>query len=232
LLLACSCSDELSDSSRWSDLDAASGDSHTGIPAQPFGEEHKGEATYYAATGAGNCSFPASPNDLLVAAMNASDYANSQLCGACVRVSGPKGSVDLRIVDQCPECKSGDLDLSPMAFGKIAELSAGRVPMSWIAIPCPISDPLVYHFKDGANPWWFAIQVRNHRYPIARLEVESSGVWVNVERQNYNFFVKNGGFGPGPFRVRVTDVLGQSIEDNSIPLLDNADFIGSTQFPP
>ena len=33
-------------------------------------QRYAGEATYYDADGSGNCSFPASPEDLMVAAMN------------------------------------------------------------------------------------------------------------------------------------------------------------------
>src|SRR5688500_431718 len=84
-------------------------------------EPHEGEATYYDfADGSGNCGFPATPEDLMVAAMNHTDYAGSAACGACVRAVGPNGSVDVRIVDRCPECPAGDIDLSPEAFERIA----------------------------------------------------------------------------------------------------------------
>ncbi|WP_420643940.1 hypothetical protein [Candidatus Leptofilum sp.] len=35
-----------------------------------FGPVHSGEGTYYFATGAGNCSFEPSPENLMVAALN------------------------------------------------------------------------------------------------------------------------------------------------------------------
>ena len=58
---------------------------------------HQGIATFYGATGAGACSFDPSPNDLLVAAMNAEEYNTASVCGAYVLVNGPKGSVMVRI---------------------------------------------------------------------------------------------------------------------------------------
>jgi len=77
-------------------------------------ESHTGEATYYTfADGSGNCGSPATPNDLMVGAMNHTDYAGSAACGACARIVGPQGTVDVRIVDRCPECPQGDIDLSP-----------------------------------------------------------------------------------------------------------------------
>ncbi|MCZ7669084.1 MAG: RlpA-like double-psi beta-barrel domain-containing protein [Chloroflexi bacterium] len=79
-----------------------------------FGPVHQGNATYYNATGAGNCLFPATPNDLMVAAINHVEYGVADFCGAFVRVTGRKGSVVVRIVDKCPDagCIVGHLDLS------------------------------------------------------------------------------------------------------------------------
>src|SRR5262245_57271604 len=59
----------------------------------PIGAMQQGIATFYDATGAGNCSFDATPGDLRVAAMNTPQYANSAACGTCVAVTGPRGSV-------------------------------------------------------------------------------------------------------------------------------------------
>ena len=87
------------------------GDAASGTGA-PFGDVHDGVATYYDATGAGACSFDPTPGDLDVAAMNAPEFAGSAVCGECVAVTGPRGSVTVRIVDLCPECLAGHLDLS------------------------------------------------------------------------------------------------------------------------
>ncbi|MDB4994267.1 MAG: extracellular endoglucanase precursor [Myxococcaceae bacterium] len=99
------------------------------------GPSFSGEATYYAANGTGACGFPASPSDLFVAAMNKAQYSKS-VCGKCVSVTGPKGTVKVRIVDLCPGCAFGGLDLSEQAFAKIAPLSAGRVKITWSFVPC------------------------------------------------------------------------------------------------
>lgn len=196
-------------------------------------DEQVGEATYYDfADGSGNCSFPATPDNLMVGAMNASDYADSAICGACVRIDGPQGAVEVRIVDQCPECAPGDIDLSPEAFALIAPIEDGRVPISWSVIPCAVDGPIVYHFKDGSNPWWTAVQIRNHRHAIAGFEFQDSqGGWVSVPRLDYNYFVADAGMGEGPLRFRVTDVAGNVLEDADIPLLDDADAPGQAQFP-
>lgn len=194
--------------------------------------EQEGEGTYYDADGSGNCGFPASPGDLLVAAMNHPQYEGSAACGACAHVIGPRGEVTVRIVDRCPECASGDLDLSPQAFERIAELSAGRVPIRWREVPCEVSGPLVYHFKDGSNPWWTAVQIRNHRHRVVRLEARGEdGAYRELARVDYNYFLAEAGLGEGPYALRVTDVYGAAVEDEGVPLLDDADHPSSAQLP-
>ena len=199
----------------------------------PFGEVHTGEGTYYDATGAGNCSFDASPDNLMVAAMNYTDYDNAALCGAYVQVTGPKGVVVVRIVDRCPQCPVGDIDLSQEAFALIADLADGRVPISWRLVSLPLDGPIVYHFKEGSNQWWTAVQIRNHRNPIARFEyLSSDGVFMEAPRTDYNYFVESSGMGPGPYTFRVTDVFGYTIIDSGVAHVENGDVTGSGQFPP
>jgi expansin (peptidoglycan-binding protein) len=189
-------------------------------------------ATYYDATGAGNCSFDPSPGDLMVAALNRPDYAHAAGCGACLAVTGPRGEVVVRVVDQCPGCKRGDLDLSQQAFERIAPVSAGRVAIRWRAVPCPVAGPIAYQLKSGSNAFWVAFQVRNHRYAIARLEArgaEAGAAYREIPRADYNYFVAEGGLGPGPFALRVTDVHGQALEDAAIALGAGVTRAGSGQ---
>jgi expansin (peptidoglycan-binding protein) len=192
-----------------------------------------GKATYYDADGSGNCSFPPSPQDLMVAALNTPDYNGSQSCGGCVKVTGPKGDVTVRIVDRCPGCAQGHIDLSKEAFGKIADLPQGVVPVTWQFVPCPVTGPIRYQFKSGSNQWWTAIQIRNHRYPIKSLEAQLSGSFSSLPRELYNYFVaSNPGLGPGPYTLRVTDVLGHVLIDSGIPLKVGQEVPGAAQFPP
>lgn len=191
-----------------------------------------GKATFYAADGSGNCSFPPSPGDLMVAAMNELQYDGARACGACVRVSGPKGTIVVRIVDRCPECQEGHIDLSAEAFAKIADPVQGVVPISWHYVACGVSGPIRYHFKDGSSQWWTAIQVRNARYAVATLEVEQNGAFAALPREMYNYFVAAAGLGPGPYRIRVTDVVGHVLEDTGIALKVDQEVAGQGQLPP
>lgn len=191
-------------------------------------DEQSGEATYYDADGSGACSFDASA-DRMVAAINGTDYAGSAMCGACAEVEGPAGSAIVRIVDSCPGCEPGDLDLSREAFEQIAALSAGRVPITWRRVPCAVDGPVRYRIKDGSNPYWSAVQVRNHRHAIATVEARRpGGDWRTLPRQSYNYFVDSDGVGE-TIDVRVTDVEGFVVEDHGIPVVAETEVAGAAQ---
>jgi expansin (peptidoglycan-binding protein) len=196
----------------------------------PLGMPEQGVATYYDATGAGNCGFDPSPNDLDVAAMDDPEWQGSAVCGACADVTGPNGKVTVRIVDRCPECEKGHLDLSKQAFAKIANVAAGKVPITWTLVPCNVSGPVAYLFKDGSSQWWTAIQVRNHRLPIRSLAWKKAGTWVDVQRADYNYFVEANGVGPAAFQVRITAWDGQTLEDMLPPVVAGQTVQGAAQF--
>ncbi len=198
------------------------------MPARPAAS---GEGTYYAADGTGNCSFPAD-STRMVAAINAADYDTAAWCGACLAVTGPTGNVVVRITDQCPGCAKGDLDLSKEAFARIAALSAGRVPITWREVDCPVTGPVSYEMKTGSSQYYAAIQVRSHRYPIAKLEAMAPGAaYKPIARVDYNYFVAASGLGPGPYSLRVTDTRGNVIEDTGIAIGDGVVRTGTSQFP-
>jgi expansin len=203
-----------------------------GCLAEPAPAAVAGSATYYDAAGRGSCSFdPPAPADRMVVALSSADYAHASWCGACLAVAGPLGDVVVRVVDQCPGCRRGELDLSREAFAQIAPLSAGRTKITWREVPCPVTGPVVYQVKPGSNPQWTAIQLRNHRHRIARLEARDvGGAYHAIARTDDNYFVAPGGLGPGPYALRVSDVHGHALEDAAIALGPAAQ-PGAAQFP-
>ena len=197
----------------------------------PLFKSQQGEATFYELGELGNCSLPV-PGDLMIAAINDAQYADSIACGTCLAVSGPSGEVVVKVIDRCPECLPGDLDLSEAAFTKIANPNQGRVDITWSEIPCDALAPVQYQFKSGSNQWWVAIQVRNHRHRIEKLEaLISNNQYQLIPRKNYNYFVAENGLGSGPVTLRITDIYGNEIEDSSIPIQENTLVNSHTQFP-
>lgn len=212
---------------------AESGHAEGGLTSLPLGDYKSSIITYYNATGAGACSFGASPEDLNVSAIALRDFAGSAACGTCAEVQGPLGTVKVRIVDVCPGCTTaGHLDLSREAFAKIAKPIDGRVAVRWRPVSCAVTGPLRYRFKEGSNPWWTAIQVRNHALPIQKLEWWKNGQWVSVPRTSYNYFVQSSGMGSGPLRVRVTASNGQRLEDTLPSIQPGKVLDGRAQFTP
>lgn len=175
------------------------------------GVVYSGRATEHdAGAGDGNCLLGPS-DDMLVVAMNEVDYDNARSCGAFLEVTGPGGSTVVKVVDRCPECPVGALDLSQQAFARIAGGAQGGLDkVSWRLLSPANIGPVQFFVKKESSQWWVSLQVRNHRNPIASLEVMSNGSWVAVPRQMYNFFEQEG-FGAGPFTVRITDIYGQQL---------------------
>ncbi|CAN5908192.1 expansin EXLX1 family cellulose-binding protein [soil metagenome] len=194
-------------------------------------EQHTGIATYYDATGDGSCSFGTS-SDLDVAAFNFPEFARSASCGSCIAVSGPKGAVTIRIVDSCPGCEEHHLDLSESAFAKIADPKAGRVPITYQTVACKVNGNMAYQFKDGSHEFWTAIQIRNHRIPVAKVEAKKKGVYAEMKRSDYNYFIDDQGIKDDPIALRITAADGQVLEDSMPGAKGKAgqEFPGAVQF--
>jgi expansin (peptidoglycan-binding protein) len=179
------------------------------------GTVHTGKATFYDSKGAGgNCSLPAAPADRLYVALGPSEYSSGAACGGHLDVTGPRGKVRVLVMDQCPECPPGHLDLSKEAFARIGDPARGVVPVSYRAVvDPPLSGPLAFRMKDGSSQWWFAVQVGNHGNPLRSVEARpaSGGSWRSAARQDYNYWLVDNGLGPGPYSVRVTDVYGHQV---------------------
>ncbi len=201
---------------------------------EPKGIVHYGEGTFYGGGYEGGCAMlDPVPTDIWVAAMNIVDYNNAQLAGAYIELTGELGSIKMLITDLLPEGKKGDVDLCEAAFPLIAPVEKGRVPISWRIIPLDTADeaPVSYKFKEGSSPYWCGVQVRNHRYPVTKLEyLNEDGEFVELQRRQYNFF-ESDEMGAGPFTFRVTDIYGQVIVDENIPMIEDGISQGQSQFP-
>ncbi len=203
---------------------------------EPKGTVHTGDGTFYGGGYEGGCAMldPVS-RDYWIVAMNLADYNDAQLAGAYLEVTGELGTINMLVTDLLPEGKKGDLDLYTDAFPLIAPVEKGRVPVSWKIIPLDSAEnaPVSYKYKEGTTEFWCGVQVRNHRYPITKLEyLDENGEFVEIKRRPYNYF-ESDKMGKGPFTFRITDIYGQVIIDENIPLsYDDTEIIqGHVQFP-
>lgn len=190
--------------------------------ATAAGGQTSGEATHYelASGGMGNCSYPSPPAGQLYVALPPPEYGGSAACGSYLQVSGPDGSVTVEVVDQCPECQAGHIDLSEQAFARIAPLSAGLVPVTYHTIvDPPLPAPLSMLVKTGSSAYYLALLPINNGNPLATVAVsQGSGGWQELSRTTYGYWLASGGAGPGPFSVRLTDSLGHQATVHGITI--------------
>jgi expansin (peptidoglycan-binding protein) len=164
----------------------------------------------------------------------------------CVEITGPTGQkAVVQAVDQCPigsnpKCTAGHIDLSHTAYRAVVPANyptGGEVPnsqpVSWTYVACPVTSPIVYHFKDGTHMNWLAVHVRNSRYGVARLRYrKNGGAWLDMTARTNDlaYFVANNP-GTTTYDFEVTDVNGQVLVDTGVQLVPNGDVPGHAQFP-
>ncbi|KAM0332179.1 hypothetical protein ACHAQA_002454 [Verticillium albo-atrum] len=195
-----------------------------------------GKSTFYGGNvSGGTCSFTGYtiPAGLYGTAFSGSAWDSSANCGGCVKVTGPNGnSVTAMIVDKCPECDEGHLDLFQNAFEKLGTLSAGIISTSYEFVDCGISTPIVLKNKSGTSPYWFSMQVVNASERVAKLEVStnSGSTWKSTQRKDYNFFEEPSGFGTSFVDVRVTSVSGKVVVVRNVEVASDAHKTASSNF--
>ena len=89
--------------------------------------------TYYP-VGLGTCGFDNSPSDFVVALSQAnfgSGTIDNPLCGKFITISYGGRTVQAKIVDKCPGCQAGSIDVSQSVFEALASLGDGRVSVTW-----------------------------------------------------------------------------------------------------
>ncbi len=205
-------------------------------------KERSSYATYTGSGYTGGASLlDPTPPDKEITALNPEDYNSygiaAALAGAYLEVTGEKGSTVVFVNDLYPEGAPGALDLCPTSFDKIGDMLAGKIDISWHLVAAPVTGNVSYRIKEGTTIAWFAIQVRDHKYPVLKMEYYKDGEWINMEKMPWNHFVGRDIDTTTP-KIRITDIRGYVLEDvvDSIPGHNEATgeaYIvpGSVQFP-
>lgn len=183
--------------------------------------EVSGIATHYVLQALPNCSYPSPPADGLFVALSPGEYDNAAACGGYLEVHGPDGSVRVEVIDQCPGCGAGHIDLSEAAFSAIAPLNAGLVNVTYQPLVNPsLPGPISLLVKQGSSQYWLALLAMNTGNPLASVQVrsESGGGWYSLVRASYNYWVAQSGAGTGPFTVRLTDIQGHVVTVQGVAL--------------
>jgi hypothetical protein len=182
--------------------------------------------------GVGNaCSLPLPPDDLYAAASD-DDYAGSQICGRCARITGPEGSVTVRFVDRCPRCPAGDLDLSEAAFAAIADPEDGLAPISWETVACDVGAAPMQLVFQASHEFYLKVQVRDHRHGIASVELRQGDAWLAMARTSDDHFERAGGSFAAPLSFRIEDVHGQVVESDPVAIVNDTPQDAGVQLVP
>jgi expansin (peptidoglycan-binding protein) len=169
-----------------------------------------GSASYYSSSATGNCGF-GPPADGLYAALGPDQYSGGAACGSYLDVTGPAGTVRVKVIDSCPACHDGKLDLSKAAFQKVGSTSAGVVQVTYTGVRDPgLTTPITLKSRSGSS---LQLMADNVGVPLASMEVNGAP----LQRGSDNYWT--GGPAPnGPLTVHLKDVYGRDVTIGNVTL--------------
>jgi expansin (peptidoglycan-binding protein) len=187
-----------------------------GVPAGPA---RSGRATHYTLAGLPNCSFPTPPADGRFVAVGPAEYAGAAACGSVLDVHGPRGTVRVTVIDQCPECEPGHLDLAVPAFAALADPVQGIVPVTYTRVlDPPLAGPVRVRVKEGSSANWLSVLFLDTGNQLVTVEAAVGSSWVRLVHQPYNYWEAASGVGAGPVTLRITDDRGHRRTLTGIPV--------------
>jgi|GEM_PF-1465031 len=217
-------------------------------------EKYQGRATFYDAAnpagglGASGLDVPVASELHKIVAINNVQWNGSEASGAFFEVSGPKqrdgaAPITVQVVDYLYERADG-FDMSAEAFEKVANPVDGVVNIEYTLVGPADDYVTAYGYSIGqgivvegiaeTNPYYAAVRLNNHRYPIESVDlITDGGSTVELERESDNRFVLEGNYPlNGVQDLLVTDIFGQEVilDDINITNGSNADTITGEQF--
>ncbi|EGZ14551.1 hypothetical protein PHYSODRAFT_510216 [Phytophthora sojae] len=170
----------------------------------------------------GNCNFMSWPDAAVTkyAALNAEQWEETMNCGRCAQVTctdascAGQASEIVYIMDQCPGCAYGDLDLSPDVFESITGQSYTKLSIEWQFVDCPISNNVQYCLKTGSSEFWVAVQPANFVSGVQSLSI--NGQETSVIDSAYYFLIDGSGESVADLSsvsISLTGVNGEVLEE-------------------
>jgi hypothetical protein len=137
----------------------------------------QGHAVFYdPGLAAGSCGLGPFPAGGRYASLPSPSYASGRACGSYLDVSGPAGTVRAEVVDVCPDCAAGTVDLSRAAFARIADPGTGTVAVRYQpAVDPPLPGPLELRIAVAGRPGTLAVQVINHGNRLSSVAASGPG---------------------------------------------------------
>jgi expansin (peptidoglycan-binding protein) len=183
------------------------------------------------------CGYVPSEVPRFYAAVDPTVFNGSAACGACVIIQTPAGMVEARIVDVGPAASRPNPTTVAVSRAAITVLAPDgstlvKQGVDWRFTPCTLSSPgMTFKIQTGSNASYAGVLIENHRHRLAKVEYKIRGTYSPLTRSTYNYWIASQGMGTGPFTLRMTDELGQTVEQTGIPLAPGKVFKGEAQFP-
>ncbi|KAI1084453.1 RlpA-like double-psi beta-barrel-protein domain-containing protein-containing protein [Whalleya microplaca] len=89
-----------------------------------------GDMTYYT-PGLGSCGSTNTEAEAVVALSPSQFTSNPDACGKTIQITQGGKTVTAQVVDKCPSCSPGSIDVSPTLFQSLSDLSVGRTEVTW-----------------------------------------------------------------------------------------------------
>ena len=169
--------------------------------------------------GHGNCAFMSSWSKAVTnyVAVNQAQWDDLTHCGQCIEATcidakckNRNTAVTLQVVDRCPQCQYGDLDMSPSALIKIVGSNPGRIKIGWKYVDCPEPGTIKFCLKTGSNKWWVAIQPTNTRIGVKSLSI--NGKAGKMLDGAYYYYIESEDVVPfNKIKVAVTSINGDVV---------------------
>ncbi|RLN98656.1 hypothetical protein BBJ28_00018294 [Nothophytophthora sp. Chile5] len=185
-------------------------------------EYFEGDGTAYTLSevSSGNCNFMsaisiASTN---YAALNQDQWDDLANCGRCAEVSCIDDQCEdqtttaiVQILDRCPECSSGDLDLSPTVFKNITGSDPSRLTIRWQFVDCPSPGNVEVCLKEGSNANWIAVQPTNMLVGVESLTINGETPTM-LDGAYYYVLESSSGVDLTAVEVSITSIDGDVID--------------------
>ncbi|ETI44409.1 hypothetical protein F441_10803 [Phytophthora nicotianae CJ01A1] len=185
-------------------------------------EYFEGDGTSYTLgdISSGNCNFmsaipTASTN---YAALNNDQWDNLANCGRCAEVSciddqctDQTTTAIVQILDRCPECSSGDLDLSPTVFKTITGSDPSRLSIRWKFVDCPNPGNIEVCLKSGSNGYYVAVQPTNTLVGVETVTINGEATTM-VDSAYYYLIESTSDVDLTSVAVSITSVEGETVE--------------------
>jgi expansin (peptidoglycan-binding protein) len=163
----------------------------------------------------GSCSLGPFPAGGRYVSLPPERFGHSAACGTYLTVQGPRGQVRAEVVDLCPGCAAGMINLSRAAFTRVADPGPGSARVRfWPVDDPPLPGPPILRLG-RTRAGLLTLQVRRHGNALASVAVVAPGTQVPAWRpftlNAHGTWVAASHLSQGPFNIRIADTRGHQV---------------------